>query len=63
MQNANKIVSGKNLVNIIWGSDMFVPGSPFENCIVNLQQKLGSRFIEIVSKGHYRFNAARTDFK
>ena len=55
MQNANKVVSRKTLINIIWGSEIFVLGSSVENYIESLHRKIGREFIETVSSGQYRF--------
>jgi two-component system alkaline phosphatase synthesis response regulator PhoP len=59
MQNPNKVVSGKMLVSIIWGSEIFAIGPSIDSYIDNLQRKIGRRFIETVSKGQYRFNSSK----
>jgi two-component system alkaline phosphatase synthesis response regulator PhoP len=55
MQNPNKVISRKNLIKIIWGSEVYVHDSSVKNYIENLQQKIGTRFIETVGVGAYRF--------
>ena len=55
MQNPNKVISGKNLIKVIWGSEIYVLGSSVESHVESLQQKIGTRFIETVSTGQYRF--------
>lgn len=56
MQNPNKVVSRKNLVKIIWGSEVFVLESSVRTCIENLRGKIGARFIEKLADDQYRFN-------
>lgn len=55
MQNANKVISRKNLIKVIWGSEMFVLDSSVQGYVESLQRKIGTRFIETVSNGQYRF--------
>lgn len=55
MQNPNKVISGKNLVNVIWGSEIYVVGASVESYVESLQQKIGKRFIQTVRTGQYRF--------
>lgn len=55
MQNPNKIISRKNLIKIIWGSEVFVHDSSVKNYIENLQRKIGTKFIETVGSAQYRF--------
>lgn len=55
MQNPNKVISQKSLVKIIWGSELFVHESSVKNYVENLQRKLGTKFIETVGSGQYRF--------
>ena len=55
MQNPNKVISRKNLIRIIWGSEVFVLDSSVQNYVESLQMKLGSKFIETVGNGQYRF--------
>ena len=56
MQNPNKVVSRKNLVKIIWGSEVFVLESSVHTCVENLRGKIGARFIEKLADDQYRFN-------
>ncbi len=56
MQNANKIVSTQNLINIIWGSEIYIPDSAVQKYIRNLQQKVGSERIQRMDNDQYRFN-------
>lgn len=55
MQNPNKVISGKNLIKVIWGSEIYVLASSVAGHVESLQRKIGTRFIETVSAGHYRF--------
>lgn len=55
MQNPNKVITRKNLVKVIWGSDMFVHDSSVKNYIESLQRKIGTKFIETIGHGQYRF--------
>lgn len=55
MQNPNKVISRKSLIRIIWGSELFVLDSSVQRYIENLQRKVGTKFIETVSNGRYRF--------
>ena len=55
MQNPNKVISQKNLIKIIWGSELFVHESSVKNYVENLQRKIGTKFIETVASGQYRF--------
>lgn len=55
MQNPNKVISRKSLIRIIWGSEIFVLDSSVQRYVENLQQKIGTKFIETVSSGRYRF--------
>lgn len=55
MQNPNKVISRKNLIKIIWGSELFVLDSSVKNHVESLQRKIGTRFIETVDNGRYRF--------
>jgi two-component system alkaline phosphatase synthesis response regulator PhoP len=59
MQNANHVVSVENVINIIWGSDLFVAKSSVERSVMSLQHKIGHGYIEIVSPRHYRFIGQR----
>ena len=56
MQNPNKLVSRKNLIKIIWGSEMFVLDSSVHSYIENLQRKVGKKRVETINKDGYRFN-------
>jgi two-component system alkaline phosphatase synthesis response regulator PhoP len=56
MQNPNKIVSRKNLIKIIWGSDLYMMDSSVENYIQNLQMKVGKDRIQTLNNDRYRFN-------
>lgn len=55
MQNPNKVISRKSLVKIIWGSEVFVQESSVKNYVENLQRRIGTKFIETVGIGQYRF--------
>ena len=55
MQNPNKVISRKILIKIIWGSELFVHESSVKNYVENLQQKIGTKFIQTVGTGQYRF--------
>lgn len=55
MQNPNKVISRKNLIKIIWGSEVFVNDSSVKNYIESLQRKIGTKFIETVGSAQYRF--------
>lgn len=56
MQNPDKLISRKSLVNIIWGSDMYVLSSSIQSYISSLQRKIGMQHIETVHRDYYRFN-------
>lgn len=56
MQNPDKLVTRKNLIKIIWGSEMFVLDSSVHSYVENLQRKVGKNRVETVSKDGYRFN-------
>lgn len=55
MQNPNTVIPRKDLIKIIWGSELFVLDSSVETYLHSLQRKLGPKFIETVHHGHYRF--------
>lgn len=55
MQNPNKVISRKNIIRIIWGSEVFVQESTVKSYVENLQRRIGTKFIETVGAGHYRF--------
>lgn len=56
MQNPDKLISRKSLVNIIWGSEMYILHSSVQSYIDNLQRKIGMRRLETVHRDYYRFN-------
>jgi len=55
MQNPNKVISRKNLIKIIWGSEVYVHDSSVKSYVENLQRQIGTKFIETVGSGQYRF--------
>ena len=55
MQNPNKVISRVNLIKIIWGSEMYMLDSSVQTYVESLQRKIGTKFIETVSTGQYRF--------
>lgn len=55
MQNPNKPVSRKNLIKIIWGSELYIMESSVHNCVKNLQRKMGSNRIQELKHDRYRF--------
>lgn len=55
MQNPNTVIPRKDLIKVIWGSELFVLDSSVETYLHSLQRKLGPKFIETVHHGHYRF--------
>jgi len=56
MQNPDKAVSRKNLIRIIWGSELYVLDSSVQNYIENLQRKVGRDRVETLDHERYRFN-------
>lgn len=56
MQNPDKLVSRKNLIKIIWGSELYVLDSAVQSYVENLQRKVGKHRIETVNSDRYRFN-------
>lgn len=55
MQNPNKVISCVNLIKIIWGSELYMLDSSVQTYVESLQRKIGTKFIETVSMGQYRF--------
>lgn len=55
MQNPNKNISTRSLVKVIWGSEIFIRDCSVESCVRALQEKIGTRFIQSVDAGQYRF--------
>ena len=54
-QNADKIISGENLIHILWGSEVYLLDTSVELYIENLRKKTGLNIIQRVSTDHYRF--------
>lgn len=59
MQNPNKVISRSSIIKIIWGSEIFAHDSSVELFVESLQRKIGTRFIQTVGSGQYRFVHAR----
>jgi two-component system, OmpR family, alkaline phosphatase synthesis response regulator PhoP len=55
MQNPNKVISRVNLIKILWGSELYMLDSSVQTYVESLQRKIGTKFIETVSTGQYRF--------
>jgi two-component system alkaline phosphatase synthesis response regulator PhoP len=55
-QNPKKIVSSENLVNNIWGSEVYSATSSIESYIENIAQKLGGKWMTNLGDGKYKFN-------
>lgn len=55
MQNPNKVISRVNLIKIIWGSELYMLESSVQTYVESLQRKIGTKFIETLSMGQYRF--------
>lgn len=55
MQNPNKPISRKNLIKIIWGSELYIMESSVHNYVESLQRKVGSDRIEALKHDRYRF--------
>ena len=62
MQNPNRNISRSNLVKVIWGSEIFVRDTSVENCVKTLQLKIGTKFIQTVDFGQYRFVQRRRQY-
>lgn len=54
-QNPGKIITLENIVNIIWGSKIFLQESSAELYMENLQRKLGLNIIQKLTGNRFRF--------
>ncbi|MCU0357793.1 MAG: response regulator transcription factor [Cyclobacteriaceae bacterium] len=57
VQNEGKPVSGKQLLNYMWGSSVYLTESSVENYLYSVQQKIGMRLISQSTKG-WRYSSA-----
>lgn len=56
-QNPGRVISGANLVQIVYGSDTFFADKSIDSVIQALTRKLGAHLIKTVDRDHYRFSS------
>jgi two-component system alkaline phosphatase synthesis response regulator PhoP len=55
-QNSKKVITSENLLNNIWGSEVYSIAKSLDSYIDNLSKKLGNKWISQVGNGKYKFN-------
>ncbi|MFN7258384.1 MAG: response regulator transcription factor [Cyclobacteriaceae bacterium] len=55
-QNPKKVISLENLVNNIWGSEVYSATSSIESYIESIAQKLGGKWMTSLGNGRYKFS-------
>jgi two-component system alkaline phosphatase synthesis response regulator PhoP len=55
-QNPRKIISLQNLVNSIWGSEVYSAANSVEAYINSIAQKLGGKWLTSLGSGKYKFS-------
>lgn len=55
-QNPRKIISLQNLVNSIWGSEVYSAANSVEAYINSIAQKLGGKWLTSLGNGRYKFS-------
>ena len=58
-QNPKKIISKDNLVNNIWGSDVYLLAKTLDTYLKNVTDKLGTELIAQVREGKYRLEGLK----
>lgn len=54
-QNGDRLITSENVINNIWGSEIFLFDTSIDIYIENLRKKLGLSMIQRIDKNHYRF--------
>ena len=55
-QNPKKVISLENLVNNIWGSEVYSATSSIESNIESIAKKLGGKWMTSLGNGRYKFS-------
>jgi two-component system, OmpR family, alkaline phosphatase synthesis response regulator PhoP len=58
-QNAGRVIAYKDLVQLIWGPDVFVSTASVHQCITALNHKTGSKLIDVLYDHRYRFKSSQ----
>ena len=54
-QNRNRLITSENVINNIWGSEIFLFDTSIDIYIENLRKKMGLPMIQRIDKHHYKF--------